>query len=219
MMNVYFYAPHITVRAYRNDRVPYCNKELSRVVCSCVAPFCLPDVTLRAWVESMWGCWNPFRGNLCTNRRAMCRLQASLSVVIAERYSQGANARHSISYLQPRCLCGKLVIKWGLPSAWFLNISESSYAARQLLLGWACAGVFVSHILYLKRWREQTCCCLTRHGATSAFRMENHSFSSSRGEQLCKQVNVGDVSVAPWNTDTIFPPPRAFRYSRQLKYC
>lgn len=142
MMNVYFYAPHIAVSAFRNNSVVYCNKELSRVVCSCVAPFCLPDLTLRARVESMWGCWNPFRGNLCTNRRAMCSLQASLSVVIAERYSQGANARHSISYLQPRCLCGKLVIKWErapvgmiLKHQWIILCSEAVAAGVSVCRG------------------------------------------------------------------------------------
>ncbi|EOB05302.1 Retinoic acid-induced protein 2 [Anas platyrhynchos] len=37
----------------------------------------------------------------------MCRLRALLSVVIAERYSQAADARHSISGSQRQCLCGK----------------------------------------------------------------------------------------------------------------
>lgn len=41
----------------------------------------------------------------------MCRLQALLPVVIAERHSQGVNARQSISDCRPWCLCGKLVIK------------------------------------------------------------------------------------------------------------
>lgn len=41
----------------------------------------------------------------------MCRLRALLSVVIAERYSQAADARHSISGSQCQCLCGKSVIK------------------------------------------------------------------------------------------------------------
>lgn len=41
----------------------------------------------------------------------MCRLWARLSVVIAERYSQGVNARRSISDCRPRCLRGKSVIK------------------------------------------------------------------------------------------------------------
>lgn len=41
----------------------------------------------------------------------MCRLRALLSVVIAERYSQGVDARRSISHCWPQCLRGKSVIK------------------------------------------------------------------------------------------------------------
>lgn len=49
MMDVYFYMLRITVSAFRNNSAAYCNKKLSRVVCSCVAPFCLADLALRAW--------------------------------------------------------------------------------------------------------------------------------------------------------------------------
>lgn len=49
MMNVYFYTLHITGSAFRKNRAVYCNKKLACIVCSCVAPFCLPDLALRAW--------------------------------------------------------------------------------------------------------------------------------------------------------------------------
>lgn len=49
MMNVYFYTLHITGSAFRKNRAVYCNKKLSCIVCSCVAPFCLADLALRAW--------------------------------------------------------------------------------------------------------------------------------------------------------------------------
>lgn len=90
----------------------------------------------------------------------MCRLWALLSVVIAERYSQGVNARRNISHCWPQCFRGKSVIKSvRAPVCGIFKHQWIILRNKAVVIGWICVKVFVNCFLPKQsfRRRERRC--------------------------------------------------------------
>lgn len=85
----------------------------------------------------------------------MCRLWALLSVVIAERYSQGVDARWSISYCWPQCLRGKSVIKSARAPVCGIFKHQWIILRSKAVVGWVCVKVFVNRFLPKQSFRRR----------------------------------------------------------------